>query len=211
MWSVMNTYEPTPGFSLDPALVKSFLAGQLDEQGQAELADQVSHLIAFHAELPNALVAKLSRVTRHLGGETELVAWLERFPGRPRIVARLFALIELLDRFSAEPAVVAALSELRAGRSYPAGLAGLADYLAPDTNDETLSGLAWHIESLVADDRVTEAVRLAMDAATLLAQVVRRAAELDPAVPDLGDLVDRARGAVAEAASAMAEHRTPGR
>jgi hypothetical protein len=203
----MPVHEPVPGFSLDPALVKNFVAGRLDEQGQAGLADQVSHLIAFHTELPNALVAKLGRIVRHLGGDTELVAWLERFPGRPRIVARLFTLIELLDRFSAEPAVVAALAELRAGTPYPPGMAG---YLSPDTNDETLSGLAWHIEALVADDRVPAAVRLALDAAGLLAQVLRRAGELDPDVPEVGGLVDRAREAIAEAA-AETRHQATGR
>jgi hypothetical protein len=201
----MPVHEPVPGFSLDPALVRNFVAGRLDERGQAVLADQVSHLLAFHAELPNALVAKLARIVRHLGGDTELVAWLERFPGRPRIVARLFALIELLDRFSAEPAVVAALAELRAGTPYPAGMVG---YLSPDTNDETLGGLAWHIEALVADDRVPQAVRLALDAAALLAQVLRRAVELDPEVPEVGGLVDRAREAIAEAA---AQHQATGR
>jgi hypothetical protein len=200
----MPVHEPVPGFSLDPALVKNFVAGRLDEQGQARLADQVSHLIAFHTELPNALVAKLSGIVRHLGGDTELVAWLEHFPGRPRIVARLFALIELLDRFSAEPAVVAALSDLRAGTPYPPGMTG---YLPPDTSDETLSGLAWHIEALVADDRLPQAVRLALDAAALLAQVLRRAGELDPEVPELSGLVDRAREAIAQAA----HHQATGR
>jgi MoxR-like ATPase len=204
----MPVPEPVPGFSLDPALVKRFVAGSLDEPGQAELADQVSHLIAFHSELPNALVAKLARIMKHLGGEAELVAWLESFPGRPRTVARLFALIELLDRFSAEPAVVAALAELRAGTPDPPGMAA---YLSPDTNDETLSGLAWHIESLVADDRLPDAVRLALDAAALLAQILRRATELDPEVPDLAGLVDRARDAIAETADAVAvQHRATG-
>ena len=202
----MPVHEPVPGFSLDPKLVKDFVAGRLDEHGQAELADQVSHLLAFHAELPNALVAKLGSVVRHLGGEPELVAWLERFPGRPRTVARLFALIELLDAVSGDPAVVAALAEVRAGTPYPPGMAG---YLSPDTNDETLSGLAWQIESLVADDRLPEAVGLALDAAALLAQVLRGARELDPEAPDLGDLVARAREAIADAAAA--QHRATGR
>lgn len=47
----MPAHEPVPGFSLDPKLVKNFAADRLDKHGQAELADQVSHLIAFHAEL----------------------------------------------------------------------------------------------------------------------------------------------------------------
>ena len=34
----MPVHEPVPGFSLDPALVKNFVAGRLDEQGQARLA-----------------------------------------------------------------------------------------------------------------------------------------------------------------------------
>ena len=167
---------PIPGFRLDPKLVKKFVADELDEDGQAELADQVAVIAMFHAALPNALAVQMTRIVKHLGSGAALLRWLDRFPGRPRIVARLFALIDLLDTFSAEPAVVTALSELRAGTPYPPGLAA---YLSPDTDDETLGGLAWHIEQLAADDRIADAARLAMDSASLLERIAPRATELD--------------------------------
>jgi hypothetical protein len=190
---------PAPGFSLDPTLVKKFVADRLDEREQAELAHQVARLAAFHAELPNPVAVNLVRVVKHLGGDTALAAWLERFPGLPRTTARLFALIELLDRFSAKPAVVTALSELRAVTPYPPRL---ERYISPDTNDETLGGLAWHIESLVAHDLVEDAVQLALGITDMLAHIAPRARELDPTVRDLGDLADKVHDAIVDAAGA---------
>jgi hypothetical protein len=192
---------PKPGFVLDTKLVKRFVADELDEDGQAELAGQVAIIAMFHAELPNALAAQMTRIVQHLGGEAELVRWLDRFPGRPRIVAGLFALIDLLDRFSAEPSVVTALSELRADTRYPPGLAG---YLSPDTDDETLGGLAWHIERLAADARTADAVRLAQDSAALVERLAPRARELNPDLPDLADLAAKAAKAVDDAADEAA-------
>lgn len=193
---------PIPGFYLDTKLVKRFVADELDEDGQAELADQVAIIVMFHAELPNALAVQMTRIVKHLGGETALVQWLDRFPGRPRIVARLFALIDLLDTFSAEPSVVTALSELRADTPYPPGL---SNYLSPDTDDETLGGLAWHIEQLAADDRMADAVRLALDSAALVERLAPRARELNPNLPDLALLAAKAARAVDEAANEAAD------
>jgi hypothetical protein len=193
--------QPIPGFFLDTKLIKRFVAGELDEDGQAELADQVAIIALFHAELPNALAVQMTRIVKHLGGETALVQWLDRFPGRPRIVARLFALIDLLDMFSAEPSVVTALSELRADTPYPPGL---SNYLSPDSDDETLGGLAWHIEQLAADDRMADAARLALDSAALVERLAPRARELNPNLPDLADLAATAAKAVDEAASEAA-------
>ncbi|MFG1644263.1 hypothetical protein ACGFMK_28595 [Amycolatopsis sp. NPDC049252] len=188
---------PKPGFALDTKLVKRFVADELDEAGQAELAGQVAVIAVFHAELPNALAAQMTRIVQHLGGDAELVRWLDRFPGRPRIVARLFALIDLLDTLSAEPSVVTALAELRAGTPYPPGLAG---YLSPDTDDETLGGLAWHIERLAADDRPADAVRLARNSVALVERLAARARELNPDLPDLAGLAAEAGKAVDDAA-----------
>ena len=189
---------PIPGFYLDPKLVTRFVADELDEEGQAELADQVAAVAMYHAELPNALAVLMTRFVKHLGGETALVRWLDRFPGRPRLVARLFALVDMLITFSAEPAVVTALSELRVGAPDPPGL---SNYLSLDPDDdETLGGLAWHIEQLAADDRMADAVRLAQDPATLVERIAPRARELNPNLPDLAELAARASEAVGEAA-----------
>ncbi|MET8999461.1 hypothetical protein [Amycolatopsis sp. NPDC004169] len=188
---------PKPGFALDTKLVKRFVAGELDEAGQAELAGQVAIIAVFHTELPTALAAQMTRIVRHLGGEAELMRWLERFPGRPKIVARLFALIDLLESYSAEPSVVTALSELREETRYPPGLSG---FLSPDTDDETLAGLAWHIERLAADDRMPDAVRLARNAAALVQRLAARARELNPDLPDLAGSAAEAGRAVEDAA-----------
>jgi hypothetical protein len=97
---------PMSRFTLDPKLIKRLVTGRLDEQGEVELAEQVARLIPFHADLPVPLVGEMTRLSKHLGGEAAIVDWLDHFPGRPRIVARSFVFIELLERFSAEPAVV---------------------------------------------------------------------------------------------------------
>lgn len=189
---------PTPGFNLDPALVRRFTADQLDEEGQAELADQVAVLVMCHVQLPTAVAVWLTRVVKHLGGDGALVAWLERFPGRSRITARLLAIIDLLDTVSAEPAVVTALTELRNGTPDPSGL---EPYLTADTNDETLAGLAWHVEALAGDDRLDDAVRLAVTSAELLERIAGRARELDRTLPDLAEPAALAAAAVTEAAA----------
>lgn len=101
-------------FKLDRSLVEAFVAGTLDPQGEAELAAQVARVIPFHAMAPNPVAAGLSRIIHHLGDERALLAWLDRHPGEPRLVARLFVLIGLLDRYGDEPAVVTALRALAA-------------------------------------------------------------------------------------------------
>lgn len=200
---------PSPACTVDPALVQEFVAGTLDEPGQAELAEQIARLVAFHTELPNPIVARMSRVMTYLGSETGLVAWLERFPGRPRIVARLYSLTQVLDWFSAEPAVVTALAELRAGTPYPPGL---ADCLTPDTDQRTLTGLAWCVESQVANDQVPDAVRLALAIVDLLDRIVPRVRELDPTLRDLRDLADTLRAnIIAASAVRPSPARTPPR
>jgi len=158
-------------------LVDGFVAGTLDRDGEAELAAQVAGLMPFHWRLPNPIAAAMSRVVTHLGGEHELLGWLDQHPGTPRLLARLYVLIGLLDRFSDDPAVVTALAELRAQAPDPPALAG---YLVPDTNSTTLASLATQIESLLADGRTDTAVEVAVAAAAMLEQVAPRVVERDP-------------------------------
>jgi hypothetical protein len=158
----------------------------------------VARIAAFHTALPNPIVANMATLVKHLGGEVALARWLDHFPGRPRILARLFGTIDLLDTYSAQQAVLAALAELRAAHADPPELSG---YLTLDTDHETLSGLAWHMEVLFADGRVDEAVRVALAAATLLERLAPRAKELEPTLPDLGAQAGQVRAGVAEAAS----------
>ena len=96
--------------------------------------------------------------------------------GRPRVTARLFRVIDLLDRWSAVPGVVLALEQRRARDPYPHALAG---YLVPDTTSGTLASLGQLIESRLADDRLDEAGCLALRSLALLADIAPAAAELD--------------------------------
>jgi hypothetical protein len=171
---------------LDPVLVDAFLGDAQDPRGEELLADQVAHLLPFHAELPNPLASALSRITAHLGGDAGLLEWLDRHPGRPRLTARLFVLISLLDRFSADPVVVNALRELRAEIPYPPGL---ARYLVPDTTEETLAALSYHIEVLLGDDRKEDAVQLAFAVCDMLELLV----DIDLRTRELANLAARAR------------------
>jgi hypothetical protein len=176
--------EPGDDHWLDPSLVDGFLHGRLDEQGQATLADQVVRILPFHSTLPNPTALALDQMTRKLGGRRFLFEWLDRFPGRPRQCARIYPLIGLLDRISAEPAVVDALQTVRAEDPDPAGL---SDYLAPDTDDATLAGLAFQIEALLGeDDDLSNAIDVALAATDLLSEVATRLLRTGA---DVGDLL----------------------
>jgi hypothetical protein len=72
--------------------------------------------------------------------------------------------------------------------------------LAPHTDDDTLAGLAWEIESLLGDDRADEAIQLALATVAMLQQIAPRAGELDPDLRDMGDLLERARQDILAAA-----------
>lgn len=180
----MNTFE------FDSSLFDRFLAGTLDPQDEAMLAEQVARLVPHHWTLPHPVEAAYARIVGHLGGQRALLAWLDRHPGRPRLVARLNVLQGLLEHLSATPAVVAALRDLRTRDPYPRGLAG---YLAPSTDDGTIASLAGEIESLLGNDRPDEAVRLALAVVDTLQQIAPAAAERDPDLRDLADLLEQAR------------------
>jgi erythromycin esterase-like protein/predicted phosphoribosyltransferase len=178
-------------FWLEPMLVRQFVTGKLGtSERRARLAGQVARLMPLHGELPGPLVARLDRLIDHLGGEAAVVDWLDGFPGHPAKVSRLLRFVHLLDRFHAEPALVTALIELRRRASFPLDL---RRYLAQDINAVTLATIGWHIESLLAQDEPDDAMRLALTTAEVLRQVAPRATQIDPAVADLGDLVQRAR------------------
>ncbi|AVH54870.1 hypothetical protein [Streptomyces dengpaensis] len=186
------------GFELDPALVSGFTAGSLDAQDEAALADQVAELLPFHWVLPNTARAAMTQVIDHLGGQRELMAWLDRHPGLPRLVARLYVLMGLLDQCSAEPAVVTALREFRERTPYPSGL---KDYLVPETDDETLATLAFKIEELLGDRRGEEAVHLALATATWLQEAAPGAETHDPKFGEMGELMGHIRHDIQSAAA----------
>ncbi|MCW2638299.1 MAG: hypothetical protein JWP76_605 [Dactylosporangium sp.] len=182
--------QPAAEFELDLDLVDAFTAGRIDTDGEARLADQVARLLPLHWTAPPEITGHIQRIIDHLGGERELLAWLERQPGRPRLVARLYVLIGLLDQISDEPAVVNALSELRAKVPYPPGLGG---YLLPETTAETLADLSAKVEGLLADDRTDDAFRLAIAAVAMLQEVAPRAGRQDSELGALGDVLEQIR------------------
>jgi hypothetical protein len=181
--------------SLDRALVDAFTSGKLDPSGETALAEQVAWLLPVHWTLPNPAVLALADLTRHLGGEAALYDWLDRHPGRPRVVARTYRLIGLLDRISDRPAVVAALAELRERDGDPAGLRG---YLVPDTDAATLASLGEQIELLLADDPLEDALRPALSTVDMLQRLAPRVAQLDPSLGSLGAELDQIRHRLVE-------------
>jgi hypothetical protein len=186
--------EPS-AFRLDRDLVTAFVRQQLDDAGQAELAEQVSRLLPFHAQLPNPLTGDLVELTRTLGGDEGLLRWLDHFPGRPQVTARAYGVIALLDFYSATPGVVRALRELRVRDPYPHELAA---YLSPDTGDYTLASLGQQIESLLAEGDPDEAVQLALRSLALLADIAPAAAELDHRADGLADQAGLQRKALCD-------------
>ncbi|MHA6793304.1 hypothetical protein ACVGVM_07250 [Pseudonocardia bannensis] len=199
--------EPVSGFRLDLDLVGAFVDGRLNDAGVAELADQVAMLMPFHASMPIALVATLQRVEHRLGGEAEMLAWLDRHPGRPRMTTRSYGVIALLDEVGGLRPVVTALRELRAREPDPPGL---APFLIPDTTSATLPSVAQGIESLLGDDRPAEAVGVAVEAAEWVGRLAPRAAELDAELADLGERAERAAAAAREAVPETSAGGPPG-
>jgi hypothetical protein len=172
------------GFEVERELVDAFVAGRSGPDAEAALANRVARLLPFHWQLPNPLAGSLARISRRLGGEPALLDWLDRFSGRPRLTARLYRVIALLDRLSANPAVVSALRELRDTAPDPPVLAA---HLPPQTDHETLASLSYAIEARLADDRAEDAAELANAALALLRRVAARAGELEPKLGGLDD------------------------
>jgi hypothetical protein len=186
---------PATAFRLDPELVSKFVAGQVDDAGQADLADEVARLLPFHRELPHPIGAALAAVTSSVGGDEPLLRWLDRFPGRPRITARLYRVMALLDQYAANAGVLRALEELRAHEPFPYGLAA---HLVRDTTSHTLASLSQQIELLLGDDRPADAVCLSRRALALLTDIAPRAAELDVRAADLGPAADVLSGGLGQ-------------
>ncbi|MET7289269.1 hypothetical protein [Streptomyces sp. NPDC005573] len=185
-----------PGFGLDGDLVARFVSGRLDAEGKAALADEVARVLPFHYVLPNTTAEELAQVVAYLDGEPKLIAWLDRYPGLPRLGARLYVLMGLLDGYSENPAVVTALRESRERTPVPPGLAGA---LVPGTGDETLAGLAYRIEDLFGDGERKKAVDLALATVAWLRSVAPRAEELDKELGDMDEVLGHAGRDIEEA------------
>jgi len=172
---------------LDPDLVDQLTAGRLDRQGEQTLADEVAQTMPWHWTLPLPSAAALTKLLQYLGGEPGLREWRDRHPGRPRLVARMYDLIALLDRISDSHSVV---GELRRWRERTATPPVLAARLAPDTDEATLAGLAGQIESLMGDDPA-EAHQLALATVAMLADIAPGVVASDPNLRHFGEEVRR--------------------
>jgi hypothetical protein len=181
--------------NLERKLVDAFTSGKLDHAGEAALAEQVARLLPAHWMLPNSAAAAFSKLTKHLGGPAALEVWLDGHPGRPRLVARTYRLVGLLDRLSDRRAVVTALGPLRAEAGDPPGLRG---YLMPATTDETLASLAEQIESMLADHPAEDVLRLALATIDLLQRLAPRVRELDADLSGLDDELAEIRRSLAK-------------
>jgi hypothetical protein len=175
---------PVSVFRLDPELVDAVVGGRGDRRADAALADEVATVLPWHAQLPPEMAGQLTRLTRCLGGDDELLRWLDEHPGRPRVVARVYRLVGLLDGISGSGAVVRALRELRKRNRYAPGL---ERHLPPDTDSGTLGSLAQHIESLLGDGRDGDAVALAIATIDLLRDLAHSVVEFDPDMRGLED------------------------
>lgn len=185
------------GFALDGLKVSGFIAGTISAEDEATLADEVAQLLPHHWDLPTKSVEALTPVVDHLGGQQQLMAWLDRHPGRPRLIARIYVLLGHLDQYSEDPAVLAAVRHARSQDPYPAGLRG---YLTPDTNDETLGGLAFRIEELLGESREEDATALALATADWLRGAARNAETPSPDVSEMGELMEHMHQDISEAA-----------
>lgn len=181
---------------LDRDAADDFVERGLDPEREAALADQVARLLAHPEPVPVAFASALVRIVQRLGGEDALLAWMDQYPGRPRLVSRVLVLIGLLDYYSDRPAVVTALRELREDFTPP----DLRRYLlAAETDATTLADLGGKLRLLLADEVVDELGRVALATTDMLVRLASRAAALDPGVKELGPAAERSRHAIREA------------
>jgi hypothetical protein len=187
---------PVSVFRLEPELVDAVVRGEADRDADVALADSVATVLPWHAELPPEMAGHLRRLIRHLGGDDGLLRWLDEHPGRPRVVARAYHLVGLLDGISGRKAVVTALAELR---EHNPRMPGLERYLPPDTDSGTLASLAQDIESLLGEGRDDDAVALSLATIAVLKDLAPRAVELDPQLRGLEEHLEQLRGEIEEA------------
>jgi hypothetical protein len=183
---------------LDRDLIDAYMSGSLDAAGAAALKEQVARMLPFRWALPNGAAAAVSALIKHLGGPPALYVWLDEQPGLPRLAARAYRLIELLDRLSDQPAIVSALRQVREGTVDPPALQG---YLLPVTTPETLASLVQLIESLLADDSGDDARRVALATVDLLELLARRASKQGPELTGLDREIAQVRQALTETAA----------
>jgi hypothetical protein len=186
----------TETLGLDERKVLLFADGALAPAEEEQLAEEVAAALPLGWSLQPRAKEMLHTVSDHLGGEPGLLRWLDRHPGLPRLTARLVALMGNLDTFGEDPGVVEALRSSRAERPLPEELKGI---LPPETGEETLGDIAYHIEELLFDRRWQEAARVALAAADWLRDAARRAASPTPAVKEAAEVMDHLHREISDA------------
>lgn len=193
---------------VDIGAVHAFTRGRLESAREAVLADQVAAVLGQPEPPCTPIASAMRQVMQHVGGDAELLAWLDKFPGRPQLITRVLTLVALLDRFGDSWPVVRALRELRE-RSPDSPL--LIDHLPPTrTGEEALASLGGEIKMLLAEDDLAPAGRLALAAADMLADLAPHIAKV-PGARDLGTLAERSQQGLREALAAVGEPATAGR
>ncbi|MGW0633185.1 hypothetical protein [Streptomyces sp. NPDC002758] len=76
---------------------------------------------------------------------------------------------------------------------------GLRGYLTPETNDETLGGLAFRIEELLGDNREEDATTLALTTADWLRRAAQNADTPNSDIREMGELMDHMHQDISEA------------
>jgi hypothetical protein len=180
-------------------VVEAFCAGRLDRAEEAALAEQVAQVYVWEPILPNATVIMMGRLTRHLGGQAEILRWLSAFPGKPRLVAAVVGINDILGALSGDQAIVDGVRELRTQPRYQRALAA---YWAPSTDHTTLSDLAESAKHMLREDRFSSAVHLSTLVLDFLEEALplaeRRGADVHMVHRWLSDARDRLEAAAVD-------------
>jgi hypothetical protein len=183
-------------FGLDEEKVLGFVDDALDPAQETRLAEEVAEVLPLDWSLSPKARENLSQVTDRVGGERQLLQWLDRHPGLPRLTARLFVLTNNLDQYSDDTAVVEALRSSRARQPTPAGLEGV---LPPETSEEPLTAIAYHIHKLLGERHAQDARRLALATTDWLRDATEQAAPSSPGISDERDLMVHQHRDISEA------------
>ncbi|MFI8306423.1 hypothetical protein ACIF80_23875 [Streptomyces sp. NPDC085927] len=186
-------------FGLDEEKVLRFAEGRLDPAEEPRLAEEVAEVLPLGWSLSPRAKERLHTVTEHLGGERQLLEWLDRHPGLPRLTARLVALMGTLDRYSDDAEVVEALRSSRAEDPFPAGLENV---LPPGTSEETLSDISYRIDELLFERHTQDATRLALATTDWLRDAAQRFAPSSDGVSEMRDLMAHLHKDISEAGAA---------
>ncbi|WP_238008545.1 hypothetical protein KZZ52_31910 [Dactylosporangium sp. AC04546] len=184
---------------IDIGAVHAFGHDRLASAREAALADEVAALIGQPKAPCTPIASAVRQVMEHVGGDAELLDWLDGFPGRPRLVTRVLTLVALLDRFGDRLPVVWALQDLRTRAPDPPLLAA---HLPDVIGQEALSALGGQIKMMLGEDDLAPAGRLALATAGLLTDLAPHVAEV-PGIEELGTLAERSRTGLNEALAAV--------